>query len=54
VQLRGQWLLRVAGICKFLMGKRSFVPFIAHYCTVVRAERLNHAIIASTQANRSC
>src|SRR5215213_4252897 len=34
----GQWLLGVAGVCKFRISKRSFVPSIARYCVRVRVK----------------
>ena len=39
LQLRvcGQWLLRVAGICRSRINKRFFVLCLAHYCKVLRA-----------------
>jgi hypothetical protein len=33
----GQWLLGVAGVCKYRISKRFFVPCIAHYCRALRA-----------------
>ena len=38
LQLRvcGQWLLDVAGVCKFGISKGFSVPCIAHYCRVLR------------------
>jgi hypothetical protein len=38
LQLRvcGQGLLRVAGVCKSRINKRSLVPSIARYCSVLR------------------
>jgi hypothetical protein len=33
----GHWLLSVAGICKFRIGKGFSVPCVAHYCRVLRA-----------------
>jgi hypothetical protein len=33
----GQWLLSVAGVCKFRISKEFCVLPIARYCTVLRA-----------------
>ena len=32
----GQWLLRVAEVCRFRITTRFFVPSIAHYCRALR------------------
>jgi hypothetical protein len=32
----GQWLLVVTRVCKSRIGKRTFVPSIARYCSVMR------------------
>jgi hypothetical protein len=32
----GQWLLGVAGVCKYRIDEGFSVPCIAHYCRVLR------------------